>query len=334
MRYELCFVLVIISLPLLSHAEPPGTFRWATGAPFLKAASFENPEWIAIKDPSIVQFEGKWHLFCTLRGHERSHAIVYSSFTDFSEAKTITPIVLPNHDGYFCAPQVFWYSPDQKWYLVCQAKNSDWTPEYQAAYATTEDLVDPNSWSALKPMKISRPKDDERSPYLDFWIIRDVERVFNFFTSDNGKMWRCETTVDAFPLGWDEPVLAYEGDIFEASHIYRLADGRFANLIEAQAPADRRFFKILYANTLDADWQPRADDEETYASKDNIEFEGETWANSISHGELIRGGFDERMDTTLDSPFVFQGVLIKDRRGKDYGDIPWELGLLQPKSLD
>ena len=29
-------------------------------------ASPEHP-WVAVKDPSIVRFDGHWHLFCTLR---------------------------------------------------------------------------------------------------------------------------------------------------------------------------------------------------------------------------------------------------------------------------
>ncbi|MEM6692095.1 MAG: non-reducing end alpha-L-arabinofuranosidase family hydrolase [Planctomycetota bacterium] len=304
-------------------------FAWKTGPTLFDMESYDEPDWIAMKDPSIVRYQGKWHLFCTLRGHERSHATVYTSFKTFEEALSSKPVVLPNHDGYFCAPQVFFYRPQAKWYMVCQAKNEEWNPVYQAAYATTEDISDPNSWSPLKPMRVARPKDGEKSPYLDFWIIRDGDDVFNFFTSDNGKMWRCKTSAEDFPKGWSNPALAYEGDIFEASHIYRLPSGRYANLIEAQGRSDKRYFKILFADDLEGQWLPPASGDERYAYDENITFEDGPWANSISHGELIRSGIDERMNATLHSPFFFQGVMMKDRKGKPYGKIPWKVGVLR-----
>ncbi|MEM1328845.1 MAG: hypothetical protein AAGI23_23005, partial [Bacteroidota bacterium] len=61
-------------------------FKWEAKDPILDAFMFDEEDWIAIKDPSIVQHEGQWHLFCTLRGKERSHAMVYTAFDDFENA--------------------------------------------------------------------------------------------------------------------------------------------------------------------------------------------------------------------------------------------------------
>ncbi|MEM6633752.1 MAG: hypothetical protein AAF694_29030, partial [Bacteroidota bacterium] len=61
------------------------TFAWKVGAPILETDAFREEEWIAIKDPSLVHYKDRWHLFCTLRGHERSHAMVYTSFEDFED---------------------------------------------------------------------------------------------------------------------------------------------------------------------------------------------------------------------------------------------------------
>ena len=53
------------------------------------------------------------------------------------------------------------------------------------------------------------------------------------------------------------------------------------------------------------------------------------WTDSISHGELIRAGVDQRLEVDpVNLRVVFQGVLDKDRHGKGYGAIPWRLGLL------
>lgn len=165
-----------------SLADKVYGFEWETGDALLDAVMWDEEDWISIKDPSIVQHEGKWHLFCTLRGKERSHAVVYSSFDDLGQMGKSKPLVMGHHDGYYCAPQVFYYTPQKKWYMVCQAKSNDWSPNYQAAYSTTTDITDPDSWSALQPMQIAKPKDD---PYLDFWVICDEDKAYTFFTCDN-----------------------------------------------------------------------------------------------------------------------------------------------------
>ena len=66
------------------------------------------------------------------------------------------------------------------------------------------------------------------------------------------------------------------------------------------------------------------------ASESNVAFEGEPWAQSISHGELIRAGFDEQMEIDTDHlQFLFQGARDDQMRGVPYGQIPWRLGLLE-----
>jgi hypothetical protein len=55
------------------------------------------------------------------------------------------------------------------------------------------------------------------------------------------------------------------------------------------------------------------------------------WIDSISHGELLRAGVDERLEVDgRNLRFLFQGVTDRDRAGKPYGAIPWSLGLLEP----
>ena len=53
--------------------------------------------------------------------------------------------------------------------------------------------------------------------------------------------------------------------------------------------------------------------------------------DSISHGEFIRAGNDQTM--TVDPRnlrFVFQGALQKEKAGRNYGQIPWRIGMLTP----
>jgi hypothetical protein len=66
----------------------------------------------------------------------------------------------------------------------------------------------------------------------------------------------------------------------------------------------------------------------------NVEQTGERWTEVVGHGELLRDGIEERLEVDLDRlRLVIQGVLDGDRAGKAYGQIPWRLGLLEPRRL-
>ena len=54
------------------------------------------------------------------------------------------------------------------------------------------------------------------------------------------------------------------------------------------------------------------------------------WTDSYSHGELLRAGYDERLEVEPGNlTFLFQGVRDQQKAGKAYGAIPWQLGLLR-----
>ena len=287
----------------------------------------------SIKNPSVVFYDNKWHLFCTVRGKERSHAIVYLNFAKWEEAHQAPQHVLTMHSGYFCAPQVFYFRPHKRWYLICQAASSDWEPNYQPAFATTTTLTDPDGWTPLKPLFDQKPKNVQA--WLDFWVICDDSKTHLFFTSLNGKMWRSETSMEKFPHGWSTPVVALEGDVFEASHTYRLRGKKqYLTMIEAQNGPGWRYFKAYMADRLEGPWKPlAATKEKTFASMNNVMQTNGRWTDNISHGELLRSGFDERLEVEPQQfQIVFQGVLDTNRRGKNYGEIPWRLGLLKPQS--
>jgi len=307
-------------------------FRWTTGPPVLRPVLSGDEQWMSVKDPSVVQYEGRWHLFCTVRGRKRSHAIIYLSFSEWSQAGEAQQYILNCHKGYFCAPQVFYFTPHKKWYMICQAADDSWEPRYQPAYSTSTDISDPDSWTALKPLV--GPKPANVKAWLDFWVICDKEKAYLFFTSLDGKMWRTRTNLSDFPVGWSAPVVALQGDVFEASHTYRLrGDQKYLTLIEAQNGYGWRYYKAYVADRLDGGWGTlTARKDKAFASMRNVLQTDEHWTDSISHGELIRAGYDEQLEIhPADLRFLFQGVTNRDRQGKKYGEIPWRLGLLKPK---
>ncbi len=305
-----------------------GEFRWTVGPPVLAPLQRPGDHSYSIKDPSIVRHDGRWHLFCTIRGKQRSHQIEYLSFESWDQPEKARRELLTMHSGFFCAPQVFYFRPQKKWYLICQASDESWEPKYGAAYSTTAQIADPKSWSALKPLG-HRHADGKAG--LDFWVICNDAKAHLFFTTLDGRMWREETPLADFPTGWSEPTLAIRGDVFEASHTYRLKGmDKYLTVIEAQA-GGRRYYKAYLADRLDGPWKPAAATlKRPFAAPGNVRFQGEKWTDSFSHGELIRAGYDQRLEVDpAKLRFLFQGVLDKDKAGKPYGQIPWRLGVLE-----
>ncbi|MBN2272062.1 MAG: hypothetical protein JXN61_15720 [Sedimentisphaerales bacterium] len=308
-----------------------GEFKWVASEPVLAPMKLGDVQWIAVKDPSVVRYKDRWHVFCTVRGIERSHAVVYVTFKDWSEAKQAKQQILQCHPGFFCAPQVFYFTPHKNWYLLFQASDESWEPKYGPACSTTADIAKPDSWTELTPLFDKKPSNIEG--WLDFWIICDEAKAHLFFTSLNGKMWRCETSLEDFPHGWSQPVVALQADVFEASHTYRLkGQDKYLTLIEAQNGHGWRYYKAYLADRLDGQWTPLAGEKDkAFASMLNVEHPGHRWTDVISHGELLRAGCDERLEVDPENlRFLFQGVLDKDRAGKNYGQIPWRLGILRP----
>ncbi len=307
-----------------------GGFRWTAGPPLIAPADRDGDHYYSVKDPSIVRYGGRWHMFCTVRGVKRSHQIEYISFADWAATAKAERTMLRVSDRYFCAPQVFYFRPHKKWYLIYQVGDPSRKPELQPAFSTTANIADPASWTRPELLFTSDPEGVKA--WIDFWIICDNTRAHLFFTSNNGKMWRTETTLGAFPHGWGRAQLVLEEDIFEASHTYRMkGSNRFLTVVEAQGQDGRRYYKAYTADRLDGRWSPlAASSTDPFAFPGNVRFSGAVWSDSFSHGELLRDGYDETLTVDPDRlEFLYQGVLDADRRGKPYGEIPWRLGLLK-----
>jgi hypothetical protein len=328
-------VLLLIGVTCELSAQNEGNeginknFQWVTGPPVLLPATVDGEDWVSVKDPSIIHYNDMWHLFITVRGKVRSHAVVYLSFPDWDQTEKAERHVLSCHPGYFCAPQVFYFSLHKKWYMIVQASDSTWNPQYQAAYSTTTDISDPDSWSPLQPLGANQA--DGKSG-LDFWIICDEEKAHLFFTTLDGRLWREHTEISNFPHGWSKPELEIQGDIFEASHTYRIeGSNSFLTLVEAEHGHGFRYFKAYVADAPDGEWRPlAADKDNAFASMKNVEQTEGHWTDAISHGELLRSGYDEKLVVDEDILiFLFQGTANEEKEGKSYGMIPWKPGLLK-----
>ncbi len=307
-----------------------GDLRWTCSQPVLSPDQRPDDPAYSVKDPTVVRYDDRWHVFITVRRATRSHSIEYISAPTWDELDAAPRHVLQCREGYFCAPQVFFFRPHEKWYLVYQLAEQGRTPGLQPGFSTTTDISDPNSWTPAELLFTEGPEGVRG--WIDFWVICDDTTAYLFFTSLDGNMWRMSTPIDQFPRGFSNVQLALRGDIFEAGHLYRVKGAsKYLAAIEAQGgPGGWRHYHAYTADRLDGAWQPlAATPERRFAGMDNVTFDGERWTDSISHAELIRAGYDETLELDpANLRLLFQGVTDAARAGKQYGQIPWHLGLL------
>lgn len=304
---------------------------WEYTAPLISPEPRATDVSVAQKDPTIVFCDGKWHVFMTVKLPGRT-ATEYCSFANWADADRAPRTLLKISDSrYYCAPQVFYFTPQKQWYLVYQV-GVPGQKKMWVAYSTTTNIADPASWTPARPILDGGPDDGRSVGGIDFWIICDQQRAYLFFTSNNGKMWRMWTRREDFPKGFAHCELALEGAIFEASHTYKLKGAeQYLTIIEENG---RRYYKAYLADRLDGPWRPLADTaDKPFAGWKNIRPAAgvAAWTDNVSHGELVRDGNDERM--VVDPArlqFVFQGLWDKDKAGKSYGQFPWRIGILTP----
>jgi len=339
--YLLVGICLLMNIQLAISAEPAsggktndpiqtGVFRWIASPPLYSPIDRPSDPCCSVKDPSAVYYNGAWHLFCTIRSQKRTHQIEYSTFADWDRANAAERHILSVTDGYFCAPQVFYFTPQKKWYLIYQTADASRQPALQPACSTTDDIADPASWST--PALLYQTQPDKVKAWIDFWIICDDDKAYLFFTSLDGRLWRSDAALADFPHGWSSPQIVLQADIFEAGHIYSLKGrNQYIALIEAQK-GSRRYYKAYLSPRLNGEWAPLADSwEKPFASLANTTDKDGHWTDSFSHGELLRVGYDQKLETDPSRlRFLIQGVNDASMAGKKYGEIPWRLGILEP----
>jgi hypothetical protein len=304
---------------------------WEYSAPLIAPESRDENRSKAQKDPSVVQYEGRWHVFMTVK-LPTGTAIEYTSFARWEDANAAPRAILRVSDGdYYAAPQVFYFAPQAMWYLIYQVgvpgRDKMWV-----AYSTTRDIADPTSWTRAQAALDGSAQDPRPEGGLDYWVICDDARAYLFFTSLNGKLWRMWTSLEEFPHGFRDPQIALRAEIFEASHTYALAGiGRYLTIVEQNG---KRYYKAYVADRLDGAWTPLADTVGApFAGWRNIRpARGVApWTDNVSHGELIREGVDQHMQIDpAHLRFVFQGVLESEKANRGYGEFPWRIGILAP----
>jgi len=312
----------------------PSSFRWTSTGPLITAKQDATHPIVSVKDPSVVFVDGRWHVFATTASTAGSWSVVYLTFTDWSQADAAPLYYLDNSPpglrGYHAAPQVFYFAPQSKWYLIFQSG--------QPQYSTNDDISKPEAWTQPVNFYAGDPPgytaNRGNGGWLDFFVICDDANCHLFFTDDDGEMFRSQTALGDFPGGFGDATVAIQGvkeTVFEGSMTYRLK-GRnaYLTLVEAFGPTGNRFFRSFVSSSLDGVWTPFAADwTNPFAGKPNVTFaDGVAWTNDISHGELIRAGYDQKLELDpTNLQFLYQGA-DPTMTNIEYSQIPWKLALL------
>jgi endo-1,4-beta-xylanase len=329
-----------------SDAGPPGatvcgvpaSFTWSSTAPILVPKSDATHNLVSIKDPSIVRFNDKWHVFVSTVDVNGGYSMAFLTFPDWDHAGDATFTYadqIPTLRGYHAAPEVFFFAPQQKWYLVYQSG----PPQY----STNDDIDNPAGWTAPQSFYASEPATVTQTKgatggWLDFWVICDDANCHLFFSDDNGHWYRSQTAVADFPSGFGEPVVVLRDDanptrLYEASNVYRVkGTNKYLALVEAfdADSGQHRYFRSWTADALDGDWTPLKDTYAApFASSVNVGFLTiPRWTQDISHGEMIRDGYDQLLTIdTCQLQYLYQG-LDPATVTLPYNSLPWQLGRL------
>ncbi|MEV2232756.1 non-reducing end alpha-L-arabinofuranosidase family hydrolase [Streptomyces phaeochromogenes] len=334
MVFLLALAMSLLAVPTRSYSAPPpkessvaaqlpSSFRWSSSAQLISPKPDASHPVVSVKDPTVIQANGKWHVFMTTANTAGSWSLAYTSFTDWSGASAAPLTYLDTNPnigtGYRAAPQVFYFAPRNLWYLVYQTG--------PPSYSTSADPGNPQSWSAPRTFQNAAP-----SGALDYWTICDSAMCYLFSADDNGHVYRSETTVGEFPGGFHNTQLVLQDAkfaLFEGGAVYRVqGTNTYLLLWEAIGSNGRRYYRSFTAQGLTGQWQPLAATEANpFARATNVTFPSGAWTKDISHGELIRAGNDQTMTINpCRLQFLYQG--LNPSAGGTYSQLPYRLGLL------
>lgn len=299
----------------------PSSISWTSTGEIIAARGSDR----AVKDPSIVYYNDKYHVFATRNdGNWRS---MYMSFADFSDAPSTSYQNFAPGGSSTVAPQVFYFTPQNRWYIFTQ---------WPAKYTSTTNIEDPSSWA--RPTTLW-PGNDQYGGMLDYWVICDDSDCYLYFFDDDGEMYYVSTTIGNFPNFNVNQVRTanIQGGgatniIFEAGNVYKIkGSDEYLLQVEGWGSSEgRRLYRSWTSTSLDGPWEAHLTSENApFAGLSNVSFPGGQWSQQISHGEMIRDGYDEKMVLdTCNMQFLYQGVDLSGYNG-DYGGRPYGLGLLR-----
>jgi hypothetical protein len=303
-----------------AKAGDDGENKWHVSDPILRPGPKGSFDEVAVKDPSIVFFKGAWHLFYTARS-ETEYTTGYVSARQLTGLQSAPRHELPMIRGktrYGCAPQVFYYEPQRRWYLIFQNRDAN----YQPMFSTTTTISEPSSWSTPAPLL----RKDSQAKWIDFWVICDKTKAYLFYTQAHQGVIVRSTNLADFPGHWSAGKMVF-GNVHEAVHVYKVKGRAEFHMVYELNKGGIRSFGLAVAENLAGPWREITD---RYATGDQLVTAGEMrpWTQMVSHGEALRSGYDQRMEYDPQAcRWLIQGIRKDELKGP-YPALPWKLGLI------
>jgi len=128
------------------RSSPPlsATFQWQSSGPLVGPQADADHPVVSVKDPTVVRYRDRWYVYATTANTAGNWSLVHFNFTDWSKAATAPQYHLdrnPNFgSGYRAAPQLFYFAPQHKWYLVYQTG--------LPSFSTADQPGRPETWTA------------------------------------------------------------------------------------------------------------------------------------------------------------------------------------------
>lgn len=310
----------------------PSHFQWSSTGPLISPKPDAAHDIVSVKDPSIIRYNDQWLVYGTTANTAGQWSMFYTSFHDFSQASAAPQFFLDQTaigNGFRAAPEVFYFAPQNKWYMVYETG--------LPSFSTTDDPSRPQTWSATRNFMDTMPdivrQNIGNGFWVDFWVVCDSVNCYLFSSDDNGHLYRSETTVADFPNGFHNTVIALQDpnrfNLFEASNVYKLkGSNSYLLLVEAIGSDGRRWFRSWTSPALDGTWTSLANTEDNpFARSNNVVFPQGAWTKDISHGEMIRDGVDQTLEIDPHHlQYLYQGE--DPSASGPYVELPWRLALL------
>jgi endo-1,4-beta-xylanase len=294
-------------------------------------ADGSHPDPIALRDPTVVSYNGKFTLYATLVKNDGSTTMEAASFVNWPASGSATVYFMDNSSsfsGSHSAPQLFYVAGQKKWYLLSQATGP--------AYSTATDPAPSATWTKPTPFFSSTPSIVTQNAgsgpgWTDFWIICDSKNCHMFFGNNNGTVFRSQTSLSSFPNGFAAPVVVMKSssgsDLYGGVSVYKVK-GSTKYLLLVEAVGSWHYIRSWTADALDGSWTALADSESSpFAGLANLSFStASPWTKDVAEGELVRDGYDETMSINPCSlQYLYQGrnAYTSDPPAK----YPWKLAL-------
>ena len=319
--------ITVTMKPVDATCDLPTTFKWKDyGKPIVEPKN----GWLAVKDFTMVRYNNQYIVYMTYTPAGGGFQAAYMApFSTFDQANAAAQYVMPNRlPGV--APELIYFTPKKQWVFTtqwcgggfCYTTGTD--PTKPTTFnATTQSLLSENITTVGNPLEGNKGSD---TGPIDQVVICDDDKCYLFYNDDNGRTYRASMPKANFPGKFSGSQMILQDTktrMFEAVEVYKLkGQKKYLMIIEC---AWTRYFRAFTATDLGGTWTPLGNTREEatpFAGARNVTG---GWSTDISHGEIVRTGFDEYREI---DPCNLQMIYQGKNGGGDYDKLPYRMGLL------